>query len=190
MAPPRKPPQPGYRRQIFIRLPDDIAERIDAEAKAQGVPLTRIIINQLAAHPFLEMQRGFGESLNDMKVTLAGYGARLRATSLSESILAAVDELIAAPTAAERDAPLDKLRVLRGAMIKHDLEAAAADREQMAAHIAQLEKQIASVEALPAGDIRRDELPSRRREVERLKHAAARNAPGAAHMDLPAGGAA
>ena len=96
LAPPRKPPEPGHRRQIFVRLPEDIAARIDAKAAAQGVPLTRVIINELAHYPFLEMQRGFDKSLNDMKTTLAQYGARLTVTSLSDSILQAVDEIITA----------------------------------------------------------------------------------------------
>ena len=58
-------------------------------------------------------------------------------------------------------------------MVKHNREAAKMDREQLAAHIALLERQIGAIEALPDGNIRRDEIPGRRREVERLRRAAA-----------------
>ena len=173
LSPPRKPPEPGDRRQVFVRLPEDVATRIDAKAKAMRLPFNRIVINELAEHPYLEMQRGLDETLHDMKITLAQYGARLTVTSLSEGMLQAIDEIIAAPTAADRDAPLDKLRVLRSAMIKQWRQVTKMEREQQAAHIALMERQLAAVEKLPDGNILRDGIPGSRDRIEDLKRAQA-----------------
>ena len=50
MAPPRKkPPVPGQEREHKIRLPEDIAQRIEAKAKHEQRPQNRIIINELVA---------------------------------------------------------------------------------------------------------------------------------------------
>jgi hypothetical protein len=178
LAPPRKSSVPGQTHPIHLRFPTDVFARIDAKAKAGGIPINRVIINEIAHYPFLEMQQGFGESLGDMKTTLAEYGSRLAVTSLNEGVLRAIDELIAAPTAVERNAPLDRLRLLRAGMIKHEREVAKMELEQLSAHIALLERQVAAIEALPDSDMRKDELPGRRREVERLHGAAALNTPG------------
>jgi hypothetical protein len=169
--------EPGKSHAVHLRFPTDVFERITAKAKASGRPINRVIIDEAAAHPFLEMQQGFGESLNDMKTTLAQYGARLTVAALSESVLQAIDEILAAPTAIERNAPIDKLRVLRNAMLKSKRETARMELEQLTAHLASMERQLSSLEALPARDIRRDEIPGCQREVERLKGAVALNTP-------------
>jgi hypothetical protein len=178
LAPPRKPPEPGQTHPIHLRFPPDVFERITAKAKAAGIPINRVVINEVAHYPWLEMQQGFGESLGDMKVTLAQYGARLTVASLSESILRAIDEIIAAPTAVERNAPLDKLKVLRAAMVKHEREVAKMELEQLTAHVALMERQLAALEALPDNDIRKDAVPHRRADVERLRAAVALNTSG------------
>jgi hypothetical protein len=178
LAPPRKPSVPGQTHPIHLRFPTDVFERIDAKAKAAGIPINRVIINEAAHYPFLERQWGFGELLGDMKTTLAQYGARLTVASLNENILRAIDEIITAPTAVERNAPLDKLRVLRGAMVKHEREVAKMELEQLTAHLALMERQVAALEALPDSDIHKDGLPHRRADVERLKAAVAINTPG------------
>jgi hypothetical protein len=166
--------EPGKSHAVHLRFPTDVFERITAKAKASGRPINRVIIDEAAAYPFLEMQQ---ESLNDMKTTLAQYGARLTVAALSESVLQAIDEILAAPTAIERNAPIDKLRVLRNAMLKSKRETARMELEQLTAHLASMERQLSSLEALPARDIRRDEIPGCQREVERLKGAVALNTP-------------
>lgn len=172
MAPPRKPPEPGRTHPIYLRFPTDVFERIDAKAKANGIPINRVVINEVAAHPYLERQAHLSEVVRDMETILARYGSRFTTTELSESILQAVDEILAAPTPAERDAPIDKLRIFRGAMLRSKRDAAKMEREELLARIALLERQLAEIEALPDSDIA-NEIPGRRRMIEDLKRAAA-----------------
>jgi hypothetical protein len=176
LAPPRKPPEPGQTHPIHLRFPPDVFERITAKAKASGIPINRVVINEVAQHPYLEQQAKLGELIGHMENTLARYGSRFTNTELSESILQAVDEILAAQTPGDREAPIDKLRIFRGAILKIEREAAQAEREQQAARIALLEGQLAAIEALPDSSIAKDEIPGRRRMIEQLKQAAAFNA--------------
>lgn len=181
----RKKAVPAYKRgrEFKVILPPDISERIEREALEEGRPQSRIIINHLSRIPYLEMQRGFDETLGDMKAVLARYGARAAMGELSEAIKRALDEAAAAPTAAQREACFDSLLVLHRALAKHERGVAQAERDEQTAAIVLLEKQLAAIEALPAADPRRDELPGRRRTIEDLKRGAAggepqaRNAP-------------
>ena len=109
-----------------------------------------------------------------METILARYGSRFTNTELSESILQAVDEILAAATPAEREAPIDKLRIFRGAMLRSKRDAAKLEREELVARIGLLERQLAEIEALPDSAIAKDEIPGRRRMIEDLKRAAAR----------------
>ena len=169
MAPPRKPPEPGKTHPIHLRFPTDVFERIDAKAKANGIPINRVVINEVAQYPYLDRQAHLAEVVADMETILARYGSRITRTDLSERLLQAVDEILAAQTPAELEAPIDKLRIFRGAILKGEREAAKAEREQLAARIALLQRQIAAVETLPDSAIAKDGLPHRRRDLERLE---------------------
>jgi hypothetical protein len=103
-----------------LRLPTDVFERVEAKAKETGWPLNRVIINELAAFPGLEKQAKLGELIRDMEVILAQYGSRITLAELSEPLLRAVDDVLAAKGDGERQARLDKLRVLRTVTLKHE----------------------------------------------------------------------
>ena len=154
-----------------------LGENRTGGARGRQAAVEKIITNHLSRIPYLEMQRGFDEMLNDMKTVLAQYGARIAISELSELIKLALAELMAAPTVSQREAVVDRLRVLHDALTKHERGVAQAEREQQVAHIALMERQLKAIEALPDIDMRKDELPGRRREVERLRFAAAANAP-------------
>ena len=88
MAPPRKPPEPGRTHPIHLRFPTDVFERIDAKAKANGIPINRVVINEVAAHPYLERQAHLSEVVRDMERSSRALRlARFTTTELSESIL-------------------------------------------------------------------------------------------------------
>ncbi|MCA1390767.1 hypothetical protein I6F20_17005 [Bradyrhizobium sp. IC3123] len=93
-------------------------KRIDVKTKETGWPINRVVINELAAFPNLEEQAKLGSLIRDMEVILARYGSRITLADLGEPLLRAVDELLAAKTDGELQARLDKLRVLRAAMVK------------------------------------------------------------------------
>src|SRR4051794_18121322 len=114
MAPPRKQQRaasarPG--REYKIRLPEDVAKRIEQKAAHEQKPVNRAIINELAAFPDLEKVRDFGELVEDMKIVLAQQGARLTWLDLSEQLLAAVDAVLKAQGSGALQAAIDKLRV-------------------------------------------------------------------------------
>jgi hypothetical protein len=124
MAPPRKKrlaPREGH--SVHLRLPSDVFTRVEAKAKAEGRPFNRIIINDLAAIPYLEQQAKLGELIGDMEVTLAKYGARITLADLAEALLLAIDEALAAKTDNQLQARLDKVRVLRAEMAKFERQA-------------------------------------------------------------------
>ena len=107
----------GYK----IRLPQDIAERIEKKAKAEQRPINRIIINELAAFPDLETVRKLAEQVGDMEVILARYGARIAGYDLSDDLRAAVDAILAAAAKGDPiDAVIDRLRVVRKVMLALD----------------------------------------------------------------------
>ncbi|WP_456822661.1 hypothetical protein [Bradyrhizobium sp. USDA 4502] len=97
-------------------LPPDISERIEKQAKDEGKPQSRIIINDLARIPDLEHQRALAESVEDMRVLLARYSEEIIATQLTEPLLSAVDDILEVNSQAELRVKLDKLRVLRANM--------------------------------------------------------------------------
>ncbi|TYL93438.1 hypothetical protein FXB40_21650 [Bradyrhizobium rifense] len=119
MAPPRKKRRPGEGHPVHLRFPTDVFEWIEAETKEKGWPLNRVIINEMAAIPYLKKQAKLGELIRDMEVILADYGSRLTLADLGEPMLRAVDQLLAAKTDSERQIQLDRLRVLRSAMLKN-----------------------------------------------------------------------
>jgi 3-deoxy-D-manno-octulosonate 8-phosphate phosphatase KdsC-like HAD superfamily phosphatase len=120
MAPRRKQkPVPGQLRPFKIYLPQDVGDRIEQKAKAKGWPQARVIINELADHPRLEQIGELADQVNDMKTVLAQYGSRVAMDEISKALLAAVDSVLAAEGGA-REAAIDKLRVARRVMLKHE----------------------------------------------------------------------
>lgn len=121
MAPPRRKQRsrPNEGREMKLRVPEDIAARIEKKAKAKDRPMNRIVIDELADFPALEERASFAELLADMETTLARYGSRIVLADLDGPLLEAVDHVLAAKTDGELRARLDKLRVLRRDMLKH-----------------------------------------------------------------------
>ena len=121
MAPPRKTRRaPGEDHPVHLRLPPDVMKRIDAKTAKTGWPINRVVINELSQFPDLEGQAKLGALIRDMEVILAHYGARVTLAELGEPLLRAVDDVLGAKTDGERQARLDKLRVLRTVMLKNE----------------------------------------------------------------------
>jgi hypothetical protein len=120
MAPRKKPraSKPGDARDYKIRLPEDIAQRIEAKAKAEGRPQNRVIINELARFPDVEPHSTLAERVRDLEVVLARYAARISWLDLTEQLLNAVDAVLTAEGAAV-SAAIDRLRVARAGMLAH-----------------------------------------------------------------------
>ena len=109
---------PNQGREYKIRLPEDIAQRIETKAKDEQRPQNRVIINELAAFPDLEKVRKLGEQVRGIEVIMARYGARIAWHDLSEELLTAVDAVLEA-RGGEQQAALDRLRVVRAGMLIH-----------------------------------------------------------------------
>jgi hypothetical protein len=119
MAPPRKQPTPGQGREYKIRLPEDVAQRIEAKAKVEGRPQNRIIINELASVPDLEQTHKLATLVRDMEVVVARYAAQITSHDLSERLLSAVDAVLNAQGGA-LTAAVERLRVVRASMLALD----------------------------------------------------------------------
>jgi hypothetical protein len=120
MAPPRKKqPAPGQGREYKIRLPEDVAQRIEAKAKVEGRPQNRIIINELASVPDLEETHKLATLVGHMEVVIARYAAQITSHELSDRLLSAVDAVLNAQGAA-LTAAVERLRVVRANMLAHD----------------------------------------------------------------------
>src|SRR6476469_5764381 len=86
MAPPRRKREKANERRFFkVGLPNDIAQRIEAKAKAEGRPQNRIIINDLARIPYLEQFEKLAEQVSDMGTVLARYSARVTSLEMSDA---------------------------------------------------------------------------------------------------------
>ncbi len=121
MAPPRKKKRaPSEGHPLHIKLPQDVMKLVEAKAAKEQWPLNRTIINLLESIPRLETARRQEVVLHDMEILLARHGARMTSVELSGPLLKAVDEVLAAKTDSERQAGLDRLRVLRDTMLKHE----------------------------------------------------------------------
>ena len=120
MAPPRKKqPAPGQGREYKIRLPEDIAQRIEAKAKDEQRPQNRIIINELAAFPDLEETAKLAEQVREMEIVLARYAAQQTSHNVTDALLKAVDAVLATQGGA-LPAAIERLRVVRTGMLAHD----------------------------------------------------------------------
>jgi hypothetical protein len=173
MAPPRKPAEPGRGHPVYLRLPTDVFERIEAKAKAEARPFNRITINELAAFPRLEREAKLGELIRDMETVLARYGSRIAQAELGEALLQAADEILAARSQAELQPLLDRMRVVRRTMLEMERQVARGERERLVDHIKRVERQIEAIEALPESAHAKDDLPGLRDELSRLQRSAA-----------------
>ena len=127
----RKPPEPGRTNRVYMRLPTDIFERIEARAKGEGRPFHRVIVDELALFPHLDRQARFGELVRDMETVLARYGSRITVTEVNEALLLAVDEALAARDD-QLQAQLDRLRVIRRTMLEGERRTTTHEGEQLA----------------------------------------------------------
>ena len=111
---------PAYERgrEFKLRLPPDVSERIEAKAQEEGRPQNRVIINELADYPDLLQYRDLAYQVGEMRNVLAAYGSRVALAEFSKPMLQAIDAVLAAKTDSELQSRLDRLRVLRTAMIK------------------------------------------------------------------------
>jgi hypothetical protein len=119
MAPRRKKTASAQAREFKLRLPEDISERIVTKTEQTGWPQNRVIINELAEYPALKEYREQGDQIGAINDIIAHYGARITWLELSEQLLAALDAALDAQGTAQQ-AALDKVRVLRNAMLKRD----------------------------------------------------------------------
>ena len=106
MPPHRKPPEPGRTSRVYLRLPSDVLERIEAKAKRERAARSTA-----------------GELVKDMEAVLARYGSRITVTELNEALLHAVDEALAARTDDQLQQQLDRLRVIRRTMLESERRA-------------------------------------------------------------------
>ena len=121
MAPPRKKrAAPGEGHSVHLRLPTDVFRLVEKKANKQGWPFNRAVINLLASIPHLETARTQEDVLQDMQLLLAKHSSRDTLANLSEPLLRVVDDVLAAKTDGERQAPLEHLRVLRTEMRKFE----------------------------------------------------------------------
>lgn len=102
-------PAPG--REFKLRVPEDIAARIEKKAKAKLRPMNRILIDELAEFPDLEKYRDFGQHLEDMKIVLARYSARIIVADLTDELIRTLREIVKADDA-------DNVGVLRARVAK------------------------------------------------------------------------
>jgi hypothetical protein len=105
-------------REYKLRLPEDIAARIEAKAKDEARPQNRIIINELAAYPNLEKIGELRQHVADLEAVLLKYSSRLTWQELSDELISTVDELLKTTQGAAQQVALDKLFSVRNAMKK------------------------------------------------------------------------
>ena len=115
---PQEVAAPGQGREYKIRLPEDIAQRIEAKAKDEQRPQNRIIINELARFPDLEKTDKLAELVRDMEVVIARYAAQITSHDLTDELLRAVDAVLATQGGA-LPAAIEKLRLVRTGMLRH-----------------------------------------------------------------------
>jgi hypothetical protein len=143
----RKPPEPGRTNRVYMRLPTDVFERIEAKAKREGRPFHRIIVDELALFPHLDQQARLGELVRDMETVLARYGARITVTEVNVGLLHAVDQALAARTDGQLQRQLDRLRVIRHSMLESERQMH--EGKQRVSRIGLVERQVSEIEALP-----------------------------------------
>jgi hypothetical protein len=105
---------------MYLRLPTDVVDRIEAKAKVEGRPFNRILVDELALFPYLDRQARLGELVRDMESVLARYRSRITVPELNEALLHALDEALAAETDAQLQPLLERLRVMRRTMLESE----------------------------------------------------------------------
>ena len=60
--------------RLYVRLPTDVVERIEAKAKGEGRPFNRILVNELALFPHLDGQARLGELSETWSPSWRGTG--------------------------------------------------------------------------------------------------------------------
>ena len=138
--------------RLYVRLPTDVFERIEAKAKGAGRPFHRIVVDELSLFPHLDRQARFGKLVKDMETVLARYGSRLIVTEVNEALLDAVDEALAARTDGELQQQLDRLRALRRTMLESERQATTHEDEQLVGRIGLLERQVRETGGADGGE--------------------------------------
>jgi hypothetical protein len=122
---PRRPSRPqttktasARAREYKLRLPEDIATRIEHKAEAEGRPQNRVIINELAEYPDLKKIGELREHVADLEALLLKYSVRLTWQELSDELISTVDELLKTTQGAAQQVAFDKLFAVRSAMKK------------------------------------------------------------------------
>ena len=173
MAPRRKPPEPGRTNRVYLRLPTDVFERIEAKAKGESRPFHRILVDELSLFPYLNLQARLGELVRDIETVLARYGSRLTVTEFDEALRDAVDKALAARTDGRLQQQLDRLRVIRRAMLESERRTTTHEDEQLVGRVGLLERQVREMEALPDDAQDRGALAKLKAELARLQQTVA-----------------
>ena len=112
--------QPAF-REYKLRLPAEVADRIAAKAQAAGKPQSRVIVDELTVFGPRENLRSLNETVEDLKVMVARYSARIIAVDLKDDVMRTLREALLADDAnnlGELRAKLSRLRVLLGQLDK------------------------------------------------------------------------
>jgi hypothetical protein len=114
-------------RELKVRLPSDIAKRIEEKSERTGIAQNRLVVDELRAAAEVTSAREFGAlitemrgTIEEMQDTLGRYAARARIADLSEDLLNAVDAVIIAEgeSVGKLQAAAARLRVVRAGMRK------------------------------------------------------------------------
>ena len=151
-APRRKPPEQGRTNRVYLRLPSDVFERIEAKAKGESRPFHRILVDELSLFPYLNLQARLGELVRDIETVLARYGSRLTVTEFDEALRDAVDKALAARTDGRLQQQLDRLRVIRRAMLECERRTTTHEDEQLAGRGGLLERQVKETGGADGGE--------------------------------------
>ena len=171
MAPRRKPAEQGRTNRVHLRLPTDVFERIEEKAKGERRPFHRILVDELSLFPYLNLQARLGELVRDIETVLARYGSRLTVTEFDEALRDAVDKALAARTDGRLQQQLDRLRVIRRAMLESERRTTTHEDEQLVGRVGLLERQVREMEALPDDAQDRGALAKLKAELARLQQA-------------------
>ena len=152
MAPRRKPPEQGRTNRVYLRLPTDVFERIEAKAKGACRPFHRIVVDELSLFPHLDREARFGELVRDMETVLARYGSRLTVTEFNEALLDAVDKALAARTDDQLQEQLDRLRALRRTTLESVRQATTHEDDQVVGRIGLTEGQVRETGGADGGE--------------------------------------
>jgi hypothetical protein len=108
-------------REYKLRLPSETADRIAAKAIVSGKPQSRVIVDELNAFGPQENLRGLNTAVEDLKVMIARYSARIVAVDLKDDVVRTLREALLADELdnhGEVRQKLARLRVLLGQLDK------------------------------------------------------------------------